>query len=188
MRDHICPPWVGRLLLTPLRRLVENPEKILGPFVRQGMVVLEPGCAMGYFTLQLARMVGAEGKIIAVDIQPKMIATLENRARKAGLIDRMDIRRARPDSLGIDDLAHTADFCSVIHMAHEVPDQDRLFNEIVAALKPGGRVFLMEPEWHVTKDEFELSLAAAAAAGLRRIGSADVRGSRKALFERMEEA
>jgi ubiquinone/menaquinone biosynthesis C-methylase UbiE len=185
MRDHICPPWCGRLLLTPLRRLFENPAKILGPFVRQWMVVLEPGCAMGYFTLPMATMVGPEGKVIAVDLQPEMIETLDRRARKAGLIDRIDIRRARPDSLGVDDIAQTADFCTVIHMAHEVPDQDRLFNEISAALKPGGRVLLVEPGWHVTVDEFAISLAAATASGLRRIESADIEGSRKALFEKV---
>ena len=101
MADHICPLWVGRLLLSPLRKLVENPKKIFGPFVDEGMVVLEPGCAMGYFTLPLARMVGPEGRVIAVDIQPKMLAALERRARRAGLIERIEIREAGPDGLGV---------------------------------------------------------------------------------------
>ena len=186
MADHICPPWVGRLLLSPMRKLFENPKKVLGPFVGEGMVVVEPGCAMGYFTLPLARMVGTTGRVVAVDIQPKMLASLEKRARKVGLIDRIDLRQAGPDSLGIDDVAGTADFCTVIHMAHEVPDQDRLFNEISATLRPGGRAFLMEPGWHVTENEFALSLSAAAAAGLQRIESPDVQGDRKALFERTD--
>jgi ubiquinone/menaquinone biosynthesis C-methylase UbiE len=187
MADHVCPPWVGRMLLSPLRKLVENPKKILGPFVREGMVVLEPGCAMGYFSLPLARMVGPEGRVIAVDIEPKMLASLEKRALKAGLVDRIEIRQAGPDSFGIDDVAGTADFCTVIHMAHEVPDQDRLFREISAALKPGGQALLIEPGWHVTADEFELSLSAASAAGLRKIESPHVQGDRKALFERTAE-
>jgi ubiquinone/menaquinone biosynthesis C-methylase UbiE len=186
MADHICPPWVGRLLLSPLRKIVENPRKILGPFIREGMVVLEPGCAMGYFTLPLARMVGREGRVIAVDIQPKMLASLEKRARKAGLVDRIDIRRAGHDSLGVADLAGAADFCSVIHMAHEVPDQDRLFHEIANALKPGGRLLVIEPGWHVSEENFSVSLAAAGAAGLRRIESAEVQGRSSALFERQE--
>ena len=187
MRDHVCPPWVGRLLLTPLRRLVENPRKILGPFVREGMVVLETGCAMGYFTLPLARMVGPQGRVIAVDIQTDMLVALERRASKAGLADRIDIRQAGLDSFGIDDVAGTADFCSVIHMAHEVPDQDRLFREISAALKPGGQAFLMEPGWHVAEDDFGISLSAAASAGLRKIESIDVQGDRRALFEKVGE-
>ena len=128
MADHVCPPWVGRLMLSPLRKLFENPKKILGPFVREGMVVLEPGCAMGYFTLPLARMVGSDGKVIAVDIQPEMLASLDRRARKAGLTDRIDIREAGPEGLGIEDVAQSADFCTLIHVAHEVSDQNRLFS------------------------------------------------------------
>jgi len=186
MADHICPPWVGRLLLSPLRKLFENPKKILGPFVREGMVVLEPGCAMGFFTLPLARMVGSEGKVIAVDIQPEMLAALERRAGKAGLIDRIDIREAGTEGLGVDDVTQSADFCTLIHVAHEVPDQNRLFSEIFATLKPGGKLLVVEPGRHVTEEQFELSLSAAAAAGLRRIESPIVQGDRKALFERTD--
>lgn len=186
MRDHTCPPWVGRLLLTPLRRLVENPENILAPLVDEGMVVLEPGCAMGYFTLPLARLVGPAGKIVAVDIQRRMLEALDRRARKAGLIDRIEIRNAGPSGLGIDDLSDSVDFCSLIHMAHEVDDLDRFFREIAASLKKGGRVMLMEPKWHVTEGEFELSLSAAASSGLQTIESPHVRGDRKALFQKGE--
>ena len=186
MADHICPPWVGRLLLSPLRSLFENPKKILGPFVREGMVVLEPGCAMGYFTLPLARMVGSDGKVIAVDIQPEMLASLDRRARKSGLTDRIDIREAGPEGLGIEDVAQSADFCTLIHVAHEVPDQNRLFSEISCTLKPGGMLLVIEPGWHVTEEGFELSLSAASAAGLRRNDSPDVQGARKALFERTD--
>ena len=186
MADHICPPWVGRLLLSPLRRLFENPKKILGPFVREGMVVLEPGCAMGYFTLPLARMVGPDGKVIAVDIQPEMLTVLERRASKAGLIDRIDIREAGSEGLGIEDAAQSADFCSLVHVAHEVPDQNRLFSEISATLKPGGNLLIIEPGWHVTEAEFALTLSAASAGGLRKIESPAVQGDRKALFERTD--
>ncbi len=61
-----CPIWVGYLLLNPLRNLYQSPKKILGPFIREGMIVLDFGCAMGFFTLPLARMVEAGGKVIAV--------------------------------------------------------------------------------------------------------------------------
>lgn len=185
MADHICPPWVGRLLLSPLRKLVENPKKIFAPFVEEGMVVMEPGCAMGFFTLPLARMVGTEGKIVAVDIQPEMLASLEKRARKAGLIHRIEIREAGPEGLGVDDLAASVDFCSVFHVAHEVPDQNRFFSEISCTLKPGAKVLLIEPGWHVSEEGFELSLSAAAAAGLRMTEHPRIKGDRKALFERV---
>lgn len=184
MQDHICPPWIGRLLLSPLRRLVENPSRIFAPFVEEGMVVLEPGCAMGYFTLPLARMVGHEGRVIAVDVQPRMLAALERRARRAGLIDRIEIRTAGPDGLGVDDLRAAADFCPVIHVAHEVPDQGRFFAQIASTLRPGGRLLLIEPRWHVTEEGFEQSRAAAAAAGLRATVSPHVSGAHRLLFTR----
>ena len=186
MADHICPPWMGRLLLNPLRKLFENPTKILGPFIKDGMVVLEPGCAMGYFTLPLARMVGPEGKVIAVDIQTEMLAALERRARKKGLVDRIDIREADAEGLGISDLAESVDFCPVIHVAHEVPDQTRFFSDIANTLKTGARVLVIEPRGHVSAEDFEHSLSAAAAAGLRRIESADVQGDRSAMLERAD--
>ncbi|MBC8457841.1 MAG: class I SAM-dependent methyltransferase, partial [Deltaproteobacteria bacterium] len=93
MAEHVCPYWVGYLLLNPLRKLLENPDKILGPFVQEGMTVLEPGCGMGYFTLPLARMVGPKGRIVAVEIQQKMLSALERRARKEGVLDRIDLRQ-----------------------------------------------------------------------------------------------
>jgi hypothetical protein len=61
MSTHACPWWLGYLLITPLRRLKENPAKILAPLVRSGMTAVEPGPGMGYFTLELARRVGPQG-------------------------------------------------------------------------------------------------------------------------------
>jgi len=84
---RVCPFWVGYMLINPLRNLFENPHKLFGDLVHEGMIVLEPGCGMGYFTLPLARMVGTSGRVIAIDIQPKMIAVLAKRALSAGLFD-----------------------------------------------------------------------------------------------------
>ena len=184
MAEHVCPPWVGRLLLSPLRKLVEDPKKIFAPFVKEGMVVLEPGCAMGFFTLPLARMVGPQGKVVAVDIQSEMLAKLEARARKSDLIDRIEIREADEEGLGVTDLAESIDFCTVFHVAHEVPDRNRFLDEISRTLRPGARLLLIEPGWHVSEEDFMVSLAAAEKAGLRRIDSPHAQGARKALFEK----
>lgn len=74
MAKHVCPWWLGYWLVSPLRRLWEHPVRMLGPFVREGMLVLEPGCGMGFFTLDLARMVGPRGRVVAVDVQERMLA------------------------------------------------------------------------------------------------------------------
>ena len=129
-------------------------------------------------------MVGPEGKVVAVDIQSEMLTTLERRARKKRLIDQIEVREANSDGLGTDDLAGLVDFCPVLHVAHEVPDQARFFKDIANALKPGARLLVIEPRGHVSEEDFGQSIAAAEAAGFRKIDSPDVRGDRKALFER----
>ena len=54
------------------------------------MTVLEPGLGMGFFTLEIARLVSPSGRVVAVDVQRRMIEGLKRRARKTGLFDRID--------------------------------------------------------------------------------------------------
>ena len=166
MAGHVCPFWVGYLLLSPLRKLWESPERLFKPFVRPGMTVLEPGCAMGFFTLPLARLVGPEGRVIAVDIQPRMLAALSRRAGKAGLAQRIEIREARQDSMDIGDLRNAVDFAAALHVVHEMPRPDVFFAEIRQALKPGGQLLVIEPKGHVSAENFGRMTAVAESAGL----------------------
>lgn len=90
MAGHgVCPWWIGWFLASPFRRLVLDPAPIVAPYVRAGMTVLEPGPGMGFFMLELARLAGHSGRVVAVDVQPRMIAWLRRRARRAGLADRI---------------------------------------------------------------------------------------------------
>lgn len=166
MAAHVCPPWIGYFLLNPLRKLVENPRGIFEPFVREGMTVLEPGCAMGFFTLPLARMVGPTGRVVALEIQAKMLSVLARRAEKAGLKDRIELRRIVADEYGLDDLSGRVDFAAAIHVVHEVPDKRAFFEAMTRVLRPGGRLLVIEPKGHVSKVAFEETTAVAGAAGL----------------------
>ena len=166
MPHSVCPWWLGYLLASPLRRLTQNPAEIAAPYVREGMTVLEPGPGMGFFTLELARRVGPSGRVVAVDIQTKMLAVLGRRARKAGLADRIDIRLAQPDSMPLEDLNGKVDFALAFAMVHELPDEVRFFSQMAAALKPGASLLLVEPGGHVKPDEFDAELKIAADAGL----------------------
>jgi len=80
MPCRVCPWWLGYLLASPVRRLLQDPRKLLGPYVREGMTVLEPGPGMGFFTLEIARLVGPSGRVVAVDIQPRMLSSLRRRS------------------------------------------------------------------------------------------------------------
>jgi ubiquinone/menaquinone biosynthesis C-methylase UbiE len=174
------------LLLNPLRRLLENPNRILAPLVEEGMVVLEPGCAMGYFTLPLAHMVGPSGKVLAVDIEPKMLAVLARRARKAGLAERIDCRKAEANSLCVDDCSGTVDLIVAIHVVHELPNQPLFFRQVWNALKSGGRLLVIEPRFHVSRSAFAETLAFAKNTGFSEETDLSMIASKKILLRKEE--
>jgi len=76
MPKRVCPAWLGHFLANPIRKLIHPPQKILSPYVREGMTVLDIGCGMGFFRISLAQMVGPNGKVIWVDMQEKMLQLL----------------------------------------------------------------------------------------------------------------
>jgi len=184
MAGRVCPIWVGYLLLNPLRKLFENPDKILAPFVDEGMTVLEPGCGMGFFTLSLARMVGPTGRVVALDVQPKMLSVLRRRAEKAGLLNRIELRLVESEGLDVNDLAGAVDIVVALHMVHEVPDQALFFTEVREALKPDGKLLIIEPKGHVSQTQFEQTVITAEKAGFQADISANKLGGRGALLIR----
>ena len=182
MSQRVCPWWVGYLLASPVRRLLHDPAGILAPHVREGMTVLEPGPGMGFFTLELARRVGPKGRVVAIDVQPRMLAGLRRRAARAGLASRIETRQARSDSLGVGDLAGKVDLVVAFAVVHELPDADRFFAEVRPTLAPGATVLVAEPAGHVRARDFEESMAAAARAGLLHRPGPAIRRSLTALL------
>src|SRR5215469_10179199 len=167
MAHRVCPWWIGYLLASPVRRcLGPDPVRILSPYVHEGMTVLEPGPGMGFFTIPLARLVGSSGRVIAIDMQPKMIEGLKRRAAKASVLDRIDGRVTSAETMGISDLQGKVDFVLAFAMVHEFPDAAKFFAEAAQALKAGGTLLLAEPSGHVRDKDFDRELAAAAAVGL----------------------
>jgi len=75
---------VGFAVLYPIVRIFSPPKKLIEPYVRNGQVVADLGCASGYYTLALADSVGPEGKVYAVDSNKKNIRALEKKAEKSG--------------------------------------------------------------------------------------------------------
>ena len=182
--SHTCPWWFGYFLLAPMRRISQRPTRVLGPFVRPGMVVVEPGCGMGFFTLDLARMVSPGGRVVAIDLQERMLAGLRRRAARAGLEGAIDVRQAKPDHLGTDDLAGQADLVLAFYVMHELQDPAAFFAEVARALKPGGAVLVVEPPLHVSRAAFESSLSLAQRAGLVVTGRPRIGPNKTALLAR----
>ncbi len=182
MAHRICPWWLGYLLASPVRRLLHNPRAIVAPFVAGGMTVLEPGPGMGFFTLELARLVGPTGRIVAIDVQPLMLEALRRRARKAGLAGRIETRQPKGEHLGIEDLKESVGFALVFAVAHEVPRQDLFLADIHSALKGGARFLLAEPAGHVSEEDFGATLREAERAGFKMDTRPVIRRCRTALL------
>lgn len=160
----ICPWWLGYLLLSPIRKLFNHPVRMLAPFVEEGMTVLDYGCAMGYFSIPMARLVGREGVVYCVDIQEKMLDTLKKRALKYGVSGQVKPLLTNVDYRP-DELTGVVDFALLFAVAHEVPDKKKLFNELSKVLKTGGLVYLSEPKGHVSITEFKQSVNRAIESG-----------------------
>jgi ubiquinone/menaquinone biosynthesis C-methylase UbiE len=184
MAHDVCPWWLGYLLASPLRRLRHDPRAILSPHVREGMTVLEPGPGMGFFTLELARLVGPSGRVIALDVQEKMLTRLARKLERAGLGKRVERRVVGAESLGLGRRAANVDFALVFAVIHEVPDQQRFLQEIRACLKRGGRVLLSEPAHHVTGEAFNASVAVALRAGFARVSDAANRSMHSVILQK----
>jgi ubiquinone/menaquinone biosynthesis C-methylase UbiE len=181
---HVCPWWIGWLLASPVRRLLDDASPLLEPLARPGMTVLEPGPGMGYFSLKLARLVGPTGRVVCVDLQPKMIAGLERRARRSGLAERVEGLAGTLDHPSLEPRAATFDLAVAIYMVHEVPDQEGFLRRIATLLRPGGRLLIVEPKGHVTPDSFAATIKRAEAAGLRALPRPEGRQRFAALLER----
>jgi ubiquinone/menaquinone biosynthesis C-methylase UbiE len=187
MSHRVCPWWLGYWLICPIRGWWQHLRELLAPYIHQGMTVLEPGPGMGYFTLELARLVGNSGRVVAVEVQPQMITRLKRRAAKAGLLDQIDARVAPAESMGLADLQGSVHFTLAFAVVHEFPDAGRFFSEVAAASKPGAQVLLAEPSGHVKAEAFDAELQTAAAAGLEPVDRPFIPRSHAVLLKKHNE-
>lgn len=172
---HICPWWGGYFIDNWVRRLLHDPAKIVGPYVKSGMTAMDVGCGMGMFSIEMARRVGENGQVISVDLQQKMLDVLRKRAEKAGVADRIQFHKCEADRLGV---KQPVDFALAMMMIHEVPDQQRLLREIHDSLKPGGELLIAEPKIHVPGKAFEQTVAIAKELGFQPKAEPKIHGCR----------
>lgn len=184
-RDHhVCPWWIGYFLVSPLRKLGEDPKTILGPWVEPGMTAVDIGSAMGFFSLPLARMVGESGRVVCLDIQDRMLESLEKRARRKGLDHIIESRLVTQEDLRLDDLAGLADLALAVHVVHETTYPRRFLSQCHDVLRPAGRLLLIEPRGHVSEGDFESTLHLACEIGFDEVDRRHLRKSHLSILER----
>jgi ubiquinone/menaquinone biosynthesis C-methylase UbiE len=177
----VCPPSLIWTLDNPIRRLIHNPRRILAGMIREGQTALDLGCGPGVFTLEMARMAGESGRVIALDLQAEMLAHVRARAEKQGLAGRVILHQSTHAGLGLDT---PVDFVLAMWMLHEVPNRAEFIAEVVKLIKPGGRFLVVEPRIHESAVGFRRTLGMVRDTGIRQVSSPFVIISQAALFEK----
>ncbi len=147
----VCPVKLAGGLDNPLRRLLQNPRKIVAPYIRPGMTVLDLGCGPGFFSVEIAKLLAGEGKVIAADLQEGMLSKVRAKIRGTALEAVLQTHRCGADRIGLEE---RVDFAFAFYMVHEVRAHDALFRELKNILKPEGRLLVIEPKFHVTGKAF----------------------------------
>ena len=160
-QTHIFSFQKAEQLDGKLRRLLQNPFKILTPYISEGMTVLDYGCGNGYFSIPLSKMVGDSGKVFAVDIQKEMLDKLSAKILALNISNITAIHSGN-DKLKLPVLA---DFAIAVYVVHEIPDQKKFFMDVFDLLKPTGKLLVIEPDFIVSGRKFNETLEFAKQAG-----------------------
>jgi ubiquinone/menaquinone biosynthesis C-methylase UbiE len=160
-QTHIFSFQKAEQLDGKIRRLLQNPFKILTPYISERMTVLDYGCGNGYFSIPLSKMVGNSGKVFAVDIQKEMLDKLSSK------ILALNISNITAIHIGNDKLKLPvlADFAVAVYVVHEIPDQKKFFREVFDLLKPNGKLLVIEPDFIVSGRKFKVTLEIAKQTG-----------------------
>ncbi|MFH1195224.1 MAG: methyltransferase domain-containing protein [bacterium] len=161
-KNRVCPVELAGSLDNKLRRWVQNPNKILAPYIKEGMKVLDIGCGPGFFSIEAAMMVGKTGKVYAADMQEGMLQKIKTKIQGTALEQIVVLHITGQDKIN---LPEKVDFILVFYMLHEVPGKEKFFMELKNTLANSGKIFIVEPLGHVTKKDFEFSMNLARNAG-----------------------
>jgi len=124
-------------------RLGEAEQVMQLAAVRRGMWVADVGAGQGYYTVRLARVVGAKGRVLAEDIVPQVIDQLTDRVQRERL-DNVAVKLGTPDDPMLP--AHTFDRIFLVHMYHEVASPYAFLWHMREGLKPGGLVVVVDAD------------------------------------------
>lgn len=165
-KNRVCPVEKAGGLDNSIRKFLQNPAKILKPYISGDMKVLDFGCGPGFFTVEIAKLISDGGTVIAADLQNGMLDKVSAKIKGTELEKKIQLHKCESDSIGICD---KVDFILAFYVIHEVPDKEKLFKEFKSILKPDGRLLIIEPNFHVKKSNFSEMLDKLNRAGFKII-------------------
>lgn len=163
-----------------LRRVFQNPRRILKPYIRPGMTILDLGCGSGFFTIDIAKMLNGSGKVIAADLQKGMLDKVNTKIRGTMLEEKIELHQCETDRIG---LTSRVDFVLAFYVVHEVRDHLRLFEELRSILNTDGIIYIIEPTFHVQDAAFEKMVSNLIITGFKVVARPKVILSRTVLVQ-----
>jgi ubiquinone/menaquinone biosynthesis C-methylase UbiE len=147
------PHFMIHIIDNPFRRMIQPLHKKPGRLgIKLGMTVLEIGPGSGTYTLAAAKTVGPEGKIIAVDIEDRVVQHIQRRIDKTGVTN---IEVFQGDAQSLDFPPNSFDAVYAITVFGEIPDRGKALAEFQRVLVPGGTLalseFLLDPDSQPSK-------------------------------------
>ena len=150
--------WLDR----PEREREEAPAKAIAALdIRPGQTVADIGAGSGYYTVRLAEAVGPNGRVFATDIQPGMLALIKKRTHAmVGTSGRVELVLGTPTESKLPDGA--VDMALMVDVYHELAQPQTFLRSVKRALKPGGRLVLIEfrkeSAWVPIREEHKMSV------------------------------
>jgi ubiquinone/menaquinone biosynthesis C-methylase UbiE len=136
--SHLGSEWLDR----PERVSEEDPDKAIAVLgIGPGATVADVGAGSGYMTVKLAAVVGPAGRVYATDVQPEMIEKLTARVKSANLLNVVPILSTTDDPRLP---GGSIDLILMVDVYHELAAPQRTLQQLKRALKPSGRLVLLE--------------------------------------------
>ena len=127
----------------PERDEYQQPEKVIEALdLKLGSVVADVGAGSGYFTRRLAKAIGETGRVLAVDIEQKMLDYNKQELEKLGMANRATFILAKPDDPSLSE--NSVDLVFLCNAYHHVEHHADYWDKIKSALKPNGRVVIVD--------------------------------------------
>lgn len=131
-------PWLER----PERETEERPQLVIDAFeIEPGQTIADLGAGSGYYSFRIAPLVGEHGEVLAIDVEPRMLRIIGERAKRAGI---QNITTVLSSSNDPNLPANSVDLLFMVDVYHELEFPFEMMMKVREALKPGGRVALIE--------------------------------------------